>query len=214
MLTYLDTQLDNLVTGSDEIPADRQLPARRPACVIHVRSARPRRVSGATCWSPSSRREATRLFLQERRSHARRRQRLSHRQAASAGGPRPPRGARERPVRRRGAEKGGRRKQQQDALSAYCVNLNNKAKAGKIDPLIGRKLRDQPHHPGVVPPFQEEQPALCRRSRRRQDGDRRGPGQAHRRGRIPACWQTPRSSRSTWARCLPARATAATSRSG
>ncbi|TIT51445.1 MAG: AAA family ATPase, partial [Mesorhizobium sp.] len=29
--------------------------------------------------------------------------------------------------------------QQQDALTAYCVNLNNKAKAGKIDPLIGRE---------------------------------------------------------------------------
>src|SRR5690606_10996447 len=30
------------------------------------------------------------------------------------------------------------KKKQQDALTAYCVNLNNKAKAGKIDPLIGR----------------------------------------------------------------------------
>jgi ATP-dependent Clp protease ATP-binding subunit ClpA len=33
-------------------------------------------------------------------------------------------------------EKGGRRSQ--DALSTYCVNLNKKAQAGKIDPLIGR----------------------------------------------------------------------------
>ena len=33
-------------------------------------------------------------------------------------------------------EKPGRR--QQDALSNYCVNLNKKAQAGKIDPLIGR----------------------------------------------------------------------------
>ena len=33
-------------------------------------------------------------------------------------------------------EKPGRR--QQDALSNYCVDLNKKAKAGKIDPLIGR----------------------------------------------------------------------------
>ncbi|HXV32043.1 MAG TPA: ATP-dependent Clp protease ATP-binding subunit ClpA, partial [Sinorhizobium sp.] len=29
-------------------------------------------------------------------------------------------------------------KKQQDALAAYCVNLNEKAKSGKIDPLIGR----------------------------------------------------------------------------
>jgi ATP-dependent Clp protease ATP-binding subunit ClpA len=34
-------------------------------------------------------------------------------------------------------EKGGRRGQ--DALSNYCVNLNKKAIAGKIDPLIGRE---------------------------------------------------------------------------
>jgi ATP-dependent Clp protease ATP-binding subunit ClpA len=35
-------------------------------------------------------------------------------------------------------EKSGRR--QQDALSTYCVNLNKKAQAGKIDPLIGREV--------------------------------------------------------------------------
>ena len=37
----------------------------------------------------------------------------------------------------------------------------------------------RPHHPDPVPPLQE-QSALCRRSRRRQDGDRRGPGAPHR----------------------------------
>ena len=31
-------------------------------------------------------------------------------------------------------------KQGTEALEAYCVNLNNKAKQGKIDPLIGRDL--------------------------------------------------------------------------
>jgi len=35
-------------------------------------------------------------------------------------------------------EKPGRRSQ--DALSTYCVNLNKKAMAGKIDPLIGREM--------------------------------------------------------------------------
>src|SRR5579864_3684118 len=35
-------------------------------------------------------------------------------------------------------EKPGRRSQ--DALSNYCVNLNKKAMAGKIDPLIGREM--------------------------------------------------------------------------
>ena len=77
-------------------------------------------------------------------------------------------------------EKPSRRNQ--DALSNYCVNLNKKAMAGKIDPLIGRDLGDRAHHPDPVPAHQE-QPAVCRRSRRRQDRDRRGPRQAHRRGR-------------------------------
>ena len=36
------------------------------------------------------------------------------------------------------AEKGGQ-KRGHDALDAYCVNLNKKAKTGKIDPLIGRE---------------------------------------------------------------------------
>ena len=35
-------------------------------------------------------------------------------------------------------EEEGRRKEKQDALSAYCVNLNEKARTGRIDPLIGR----------------------------------------------------------------------------
>ncbi|MBS0986328.1 ATP-dependent Clp protease ATP-binding subunit ClpA [Acetobacter thailandicus] len=33
---------------------------------------------------------------------------------------------------------GGRGQKSKDALSTYCVNLNQKAEAGKIDPLIGR----------------------------------------------------------------------------
>src|SRR5690606_38168829 len=42
----------------------------------------------------------------------------------------------------RGADEGGEGervvKEGSEALSAYCVNLNEKAKSGKIDPLIGR----------------------------------------------------------------------------
>ena len=37
-----------------------------------------------------------------------------------------------------GEREEGRGRQKQDGLSAYCVNLNKKAQAGKIDPLIGR----------------------------------------------------------------------------
>ena len=44
------------------------------------------------------------------------------------------------------------------------------------------RRRAAPHHPGAVPPL-EEQPDLCRRRRRRQDRDRRGPRPQDRRGR-------------------------------
>ena len=56
----------------------------------------------------------------------------------------PPRGAEEesneRPTGRRPSE---RPKKKGDALDAYCVNLNKKAKDGKIDPLIGREAEVQ-----------------------------------------------------------------------
>ncbi len=44
------------------------------------------------------------------------------------------------------------------------------------------RARDRAHDPDPVPPL-EEQPAVRRRPRRRQDRDRRGPGAAHRPGR-------------------------------
>ena len=63
----------------------------------------------------------------------------------------------------------------------------SKAADGKIDPLIGRETGGQPHDPDPLPPA-EEQSAVRRRSGRRQDGDRRGPGAAHRQ------WRSARSA--------------------
>ena len=72
--------------------------------------------------------------------------------------------------------------------------------AGKIDPLIGRTARGRAHHRDPVPPPQE-QPAVRRRSRRRQDRDRRGLGAPDRRGQgARRAAPTARSTRSTWAR--------------
>src|SRR5829696_3512531 len=51
---------------------------------------------------------------------------------------RPPRGVEEESNERpTGDDSGDRPKKKGDALEAYCVNLNKKAKEGKIDPLIG-----------------------------------------------------------------------------
>ena len=111
-------------------------------------------------------------------------------------------------------EGGEEKKRGADALEVYCVNLNQKARAGSIDPLIGRE-----------PEIQRTIQVLCRRQKNnplfvgdpgvgktaiaeglaRKIVDGRRAGGARR---------TPPSSRSTWARCSPAPATAATSRSG
>src|SRR5204862_6909513 len=52
-------------------------------------------------------------------------------------------------------EKG--QKRNHDALDAYCVNLNKKAKAGKVDPLIGREAE-----------VERTIQILCRRSKNNQ----------------------------------------------
>ncbi len=51
-------------------------------------------------------------------------------------------------------EEAAQKKQQETALGAYCVNLNEKAKDGKIDPLIGR-----------TPELERAVQILCRRSK-------------------------------------------------
>src|SRR5262245_15245580 len=53
-----------------------------------------------------------------------------------------------------GGREGDGKKQPQDALNTYCVNLNKKAKVGRIDPLIGRE-------PEVMRTIQ----ILCRRQK-------------------------------------------------
>jgi hypothetical protein len=190
--------------------------------VIHVQSSGREEVSGANVLVAifAERESHAAYFLQEQQmTRYDAVNYISHGIAKRPGATGAARAAGRRGRRRAGRgneaeEGGGKKKQQQDALTAYCVNLNLKARAGKIDPLIGRESRDQPHDPGPVPPLQE-QPALCRRSRRRQDRHRRRP-RAKRSSRATCrkCWRMPPSSRSTWARCWPARAIAAISRSG
>ena len=102
--------------------------------------------------------------------------RTTQRPAASSGGSNGP--TPENPEHEREEKPRGR---SQDALSTYCVNLNKKAQAGKIDPLIGR---DQEVERTIQ--------ILCRRTKNNPlyVGDpgvgktaiAEGLGQAHRRG--------------------------------
>ena len=107
-----------------------------------------------------------------------------------------------KPVRGADEDEDGEKaiKQGTEALEAYCVNLNEKAKSGRIDPLIGRERRGRAHDPDSLPP-PEEQSAVRGRSRRRQDRHRRRPGaQDHQAAKCPRCCAAAPSIRSTWAR--------------
>ncbi|HEY5819891.1 MAG TPA: ATP-dependent Clp protease ATP-binding subunit ClpA [Mesorhizobium sp.] len=149
VLNYIDTELDNLVTGYDEDSkptAGFQRVIQR--AVIHVQSSGREEVSGANVLVAifAERESHAAYFLQEQQmtrydavnyiSHG-----IAKRPGASER--RTPRGVDEDGGNDRGGgggepEDNSKGKKQQDALSAYCINLNQKARNGRIDPLIGR----------------------------------------------------------------------------
>src|SRR5450830_499096 len=137
---YVDNDLAALATsdGEDAKPtAGFQRVIQR--AVIHVQSSGREEVSGANVLVAifSERESHAAYFLQEQdmtRYDAV--NYISHGIAKRPGltESRPVRGAEEEPDTKSGDEP----KKKGDALEAYCVNLNKKAKDGKIDPLIGR----------------------------------------------------------------------------
>ena len=210
---YVDNDLKSLVVddGEDAKPtAGFQRVIQR--AVIHVQSSGRDDVTGANVLVAifSERESHAAYFLQQQEmTRYDAVNFIAHGIAKKAGASeaRPTKGATEdedKPAVKTGGE----------ALEAYCVNLNEKARQGKVDPLIGRDQRGR---------------AL--RSRSSAGGPRT----------IPCWWATPASARppsprawrarssitrcprsspsrpssaSTWARCSPAPAIAATSRSG
>jgi ATP-dependent Clp protease ATP-binding subunit ClpA len=160
---YVDNECGNLVTGYDEDSkptASFQRVIQR--AVIHVQSSGREEVTGANVLVAifAERESHAAYFLQEQEmtrydavnfiSHG-----IGKRPGASE--TRTPRGTDETdeaPKAQREQEDGANPKKAQDALTAYCVNLNEKAKVGKIDPLIGR-------HTEVNRTIQ----VLCRRSK-------------------------------------------------
>ena len=142
LVEYIDTELANLATGSEEDSkptAGFQRVIQR--AVIHVQSSGREEVTGANVLVAifAERESHAAYFLQEQdmtRYDAV--NYISHGIAKRAGASesRPVRGVDEdaSPSEGRGEEN----KKKADALEAYCVNLNDKARKGKIDPLIGR----------------------------------------------------------------------------
>ncbi|MDI6837666.1 MAG: ATP-dependent Clp protease ATP-binding subunit ClpA [Rhizobiaceae bacterium] len=143
---YVDNELSNLVTGYDEDSKPTsgfQRVIQR--AVIHVQSSGREEVTGANVLVAifAERESHAAYFLQEQEmtrydavnyiSHG-----IGKRPGASQ--VRPPRGAEEGEAEAKQArdQEEGAAKGKQEALKAYCVNLNEKARAGRIDPLIGR----------------------------------------------------------------------------
>ncbi|WP_371345893.1 ATP-dependent Clp protease ATP-binding subunit ClpA [Ancylobacter sp. IITR112] len=156
LVEYIDTELDNLVqdAGEDSKPtAGFQRVIQR--AVIHVQSSGREEVTGANVLVAifAERESHAAYFLQEQdmtRYDAV--NYISHGIAKRAGmsESRPVRGAEEETETKTGEDT----KKKADALDAYCVNLNKKAREGKIDPLIGRDSE-----------IQRTIQVLCRRSK-------------------------------------------------
>jgi ATP-dependent Clp protease ATP-binding subunit ClpA len=152
LLEYIDQELDNLVTEDREDAkptAGFQRVIQR--AVIHVQSSGREEVTGANVLVAifAERESHAAYFLQEQdmtRYDAV--NYISHGIAKRPGHSdtrRIPRGVEEEAETReaREAKEAGDSKKKEGALEAYCINLNRKAREGRIDPLIGREAEVQ-----------------------------------------------------------------------
>src|ERR671920_27560 len=147
---YVDSELDNLVvSGADDSKPTAGFQRVIQRAVIHVQSSGREEVTGANVLVAifAERESHAAYFLQEQDmtrydavnyiSHG-----IAKRPGLTEG--RSPRGAEEEPNERPTQDDAdARQKKKGDALDAYCVNLNKKAKEGRIDPLIGREAEVQ-----------------------------------------------------------------------
>jgi len=151
LIEYIDHELENLVSdnGEDAKPtAGFQRVIQR--AVIHVQSSGREDVTGANVLVAifAERESHAAYFLQEQdmtRYDAV--NYISHGIAKSAGLSDPtkaPRGADDESEQQgRDNRDSADSKRKESALDAYCVNLNRKARDGRIDPLIGREAEVQ-----------------------------------------------------------------------
>src|SRR5918996_998967 len=140
VLTYVDNELTNLVSNhSDDAKPTASFQRVLQRAAIHVQSSGREEVTGANVLVAmfAERESHAVYFLQEQdmtRFDAV--NYISHGIAKAPG--------RSETRRVQGSEEDSERgekgqKRSHDALDAYCINLNKKAKAGKVDPLIGRE---------------------------------------------------------------------------
>src|SRR5579863_7556121 len=149
---YIDQELDNLVSdGREDAKPTAGFQRVIQRAVIHVQSSGREEVTGANVLVAifAERESHAAYFLQEQdmtRYDAV--NYISHGIAKRPGlsdPSRSPRGVDEEAEAREAkeAKENGDAKKKEGALDAYCVNLNKKAKDGRIDPLIGREAEVQ-----------------------------------------------------------------------
>ncbi len=138
---YLESELENLVNdGNDDSKPTAGFQRVIQRAVIHVQSSGREEVTGANVLVAifAERESHAAYFLQEQDmtrydavnyiSHG-----IAKRPGMSEA--RPVRGSEDEAETKTGDDS----KKKGDALEAYCINLNRKARDGKIDPLIGRE---------------------------------------------------------------------------
>ncbi|MGO9686208.1 MAG: AAA family ATPase, partial [Beijerinckiaceae bacterium] len=142
---YIDQELDNLVSdGREDAKPTAGFQRVIQRAVIHVQSSGREEVTGANVLVAifAERESHAAYFLQEQdmtRYDAV--NYISHGIAKRPGLSDPsktPRGVDEEESREAKDKDQGDSKKKEGALDAYCVNLNKKAREGRIDPLIGR----------------------------------------------------------------------------
>ncbi|KUL96627.1 Clp protease ClpX [Bosea sp. WAO] len=155
LVDYIDAELTNLVTdGRDDSKPTAGFQRVIQRAVIHVQSSGREEVTGANVLVAmfAERESHAAYFLQEQDmtrydavnyiSHG-----IAKRPGASE--TRAVRGTDEEPEQQReqrsdsGNDGDKDKKKKESALEAYCVNLNRKARDGRIDPLIGREAEVQ-----------------------------------------------------------------------
>src|SRR5579863_10049064 len=146
LIAYLESELDNLVTdGAEDSKPTAGFQRVIQRAVIHVQSSGREEVTGANVLVAifAERESHAAFFLQEQdmtRYDAV--NYISHGIAKRPGlsdTSKTPRGADEEEGRESKDKDSGDSKKKEGALEAYCVNLNKKAREGRIDPLIGRE---------------------------------------------------------------------------
>ena len=152
VVQYLDTELENLVVDSqEEAKATNGFQRVVQRAAFHVQSSGREEVTGANVLVAifAERETHAAYFLQEQdmtRYDAV--NYISHgiaKRPGAADTSRLPRGTDEEHEARdsKDSKDGSESKKKEGALEAYCVNLNRKAREGRIDPLIGREAEVQ-----------------------------------------------------------------------